>query len=306
MVASIRPAPSSPEASRRMKRVRQKNTSAESALRREPPTPLGHRYRIQVPVLTNPRRVADVAFGALRVAVFVDGCFWHGCPKHATWPKQNAEFLARASAKIVAKPSSATATRTRGRAPMAGRSCACQGTRERRTEAAARSRQDRPQAQGEGEPTTVRLATETSGVVVDRAGAGACFVEVRRRQWIVARTSTPGGRAGAAQAQPREARVHRRGRARRGDRSAVGARARRPRDRAGRAAVALGLSMIADQARSVPRRRALGRGDQRRSWLPPSALPQRRQHRGLPTRPTRARDRCGPHQSVDRRRCRTR
>lgn len=24
--------------------------------------------------------------------MFVDGCFWHGCPKHATWPKQNAEF----------------------------------------------------------------------------------------------------------------------------------------------------------------------------------------------------------------------
>jgi len=26
----------------------------------------------------------------VRVAVFVDGCFWHGCPKHATWPKTNA------------------------------------------------------------------------------------------------------------------------------------------------------------------------------------------------------------------------
>lgn len=28
----------------------------------------------------------------LRLAVFVDGCFWHGCPVHATWPKTNAEF----------------------------------------------------------------------------------------------------------------------------------------------------------------------------------------------------------------------
>ena len=26
------------------------------------------------------------------IAIFVDGCFWHGCPEHATWPKQNAEF----------------------------------------------------------------------------------------------------------------------------------------------------------------------------------------------------------------------
>jgi DNA mismatch endonuclease (patch repair protein) len=74
-----------------MRRVRQKNTSAESALRRELHA-LGLRYRIHVPVLTNPRRNADLAFGGLRVAVFVDGCFWHGCPKHATWPKQNAEF----------------------------------------------------------------------------------------------------------------------------------------------------------------------------------------------------------------------
>jgi DNA mismatch endonuclease (patch repair protein) len=46
-----------------------------------------------------PRRVADIAFSGLRVAVFVDGCFWHGCPLHATWPKQNAEFW---RAKIVA------------------------------------------------------------------------------------------------------------------------------------------------------------------------------------------------------------
>jgi len=38
------------------------------------------------------RRRADLVFGPARVAVFVDGCFWHGCPVHATWPKNNAEF----------------------------------------------------------------------------------------------------------------------------------------------------------------------------------------------------------------------
>ncbi|RKG81305.1 hypothetical protein [Corallococcus terminator] len=69
-----------------MQRVRQKNTSAESKLRRELHA-CGLRYRIHVPVLTKPRRVADVAFGGPRVAVFVDGCFWHGCPEHATWPR---------------------------------------------------------------------------------------------------------------------------------------------------------------------------------------------------------------------------
>ncbi len=34
----------------------------------------------------------DFVFPATRVAVFVDGCFWHGCPRHGTWPKQNAAF----------------------------------------------------------------------------------------------------------------------------------------------------------------------------------------------------------------------
>jgi DNA mismatch endonuclease (patch repair protein) len=34
----------------------------------------------------------DFVFARERVAVFVDGCFWHGCPRHATWPKTNAAF----------------------------------------------------------------------------------------------------------------------------------------------------------------------------------------------------------------------
>lgn len=34
----------------------------------------------------------DFVFSKLKVAVFVDGCFWHGCPKHATWPKTRAAF----------------------------------------------------------------------------------------------------------------------------------------------------------------------------------------------------------------------
>lgn len=34
----------------------------------------------------------DFVFPKLKSAVFVDGCFWHGCPKHATWPKTRAAF----------------------------------------------------------------------------------------------------------------------------------------------------------------------------------------------------------------------
>lgn len=74
-----------------MARVRQKGTDAEMALRREMYR-IGLRYRVGYVVLKKPRRVADIAFPGRKIAIFVDGCFWHGCPEHATWPKQNAEF----------------------------------------------------------------------------------------------------------------------------------------------------------------------------------------------------------------------
>jgi DNA mismatch endonuclease (patch repair protein) len=83
--------PSSPQVSQRMRRVRQANTSAEVALKKQLAA-LGLRCRTQVPVLAKPRRVADISFPRLRLAVFVDGCFWHCCPKHHSWPKRNARF----------------------------------------------------------------------------------------------------------------------------------------------------------------------------------------------------------------------
>ena len=85
------PLPSPSDASHRMARVRQTGTDAELALRREMYR-IGLRYRVGYEVLKKPRRVADVAFPGCKIAVFVDGCFWHGCPEHATWPKRNAEF----------------------------------------------------------------------------------------------------------------------------------------------------------------------------------------------------------------------
>ena len=52
---------------------------------------LGLRYRVDA-VMPGTRRRADVAFARAKVAVFVDGCFWHGCPDHGTWPKANAAW----------------------------------------------------------------------------------------------------------------------------------------------------------------------------------------------------------------------
>lgn len=83
--------PSSENTSRRMAKVRQKDTDAELALRRELHC-RGLRYRVDYVVLKKPRRVADIVFPKLKIAIFVDGCFWHGCPLHGTWPKQNAEL----------------------------------------------------------------------------------------------------------------------------------------------------------------------------------------------------------------------
>lgn len=81
----------SPATRKRMSKVRQKGTASELALRKEL-FRLGLRYRIDRAVLEKPRRIADIVFPKQKVAVFVDGCFWHGCPTHATWPKNNAEF----------------------------------------------------------------------------------------------------------------------------------------------------------------------------------------------------------------------
>ena len=52
---------------------------------------LGLEFQVNVPV-AGTRRRADILFDEAKVAVFVDGCFWHGCPIHGTWPKENAEF----------------------------------------------------------------------------------------------------------------------------------------------------------------------------------------------------------------------
>ncbi len=49
------------------------------------------------------RRRADLVFPRRRVAVYVDGCFWHCCPEHATYPKNNARWWADKLAGNVAR-----------------------------------------------------------------------------------------------------------------------------------------------------------------------------------------------------------
>lgn len=70
-----------------MSRNRGANTSPEVLLRREL-WRRGLRYRLRGKLFGKP----DIVFWSARVAVFVDGCFWHGCWEHAVQPRTNSEF----------------------------------------------------------------------------------------------------------------------------------------------------------------------------------------------------------------------
>lgn len=74
-----------------MKSARQRDTGPELAIRSQLHKQ-GLRYRLHRRILPDVRRQADIVFGPAKVAVFVDGCFWHSCPIHATRPKANAEW----------------------------------------------------------------------------------------------------------------------------------------------------------------------------------------------------------------------
>lgn len=85
------PEPPSAETSGRMKRTRGRDTAPELAIRRAVHA-RGLRYRVDAAPLPGLRRRADLVFKRAKVAVYVDGCFWHGCPQHGTAPKRNAEW----------------------------------------------------------------------------------------------------------------------------------------------------------------------------------------------------------------------
>ena len=74
-----------------MQRQPRRDTSTELALRRLLHA-RGLRYRLDVRPERAVGRRADLVFSGARVAVFVDGCYWHACPRHCSWPRANAEW----------------------------------------------------------------------------------------------------------------------------------------------------------------------------------------------------------------------
>jgi DNA mismatch endonuclease (patch repair protein) len=75
-----------------MRAIRRRDTAVEQALRSELHR-RGYRFRVDFPVPVDGRSPRpDLAFTRAKLAVFVDGCFWHGCPEHGGQPKRNTHY----------------------------------------------------------------------------------------------------------------------------------------------------------------------------------------------------------------------
>lgn len=70
---------------------RSRDTAPEKALRSALHA-RGYRYRVSARPVPGLRRTADLVFRRARVAVFVDGCYWHGCDEHYSQPATNAAY----------------------------------------------------------------------------------------------------------------------------------------------------------------------------------------------------------------------
>jgi DNA mismatch endonuclease (patch repair protein) len=85
---ALRPQPKNDLVSAQMSRMPRTSTKPEVALRRALHA-RGLRFTVQRRDLPG---TPDLVLSAARLAVFVDGCFWHGCPEHGTMPKNNREW----------------------------------------------------------------------------------------------------------------------------------------------------------------------------------------------------------------------
>jgi DNA mismatch endonuclease (patch repair protein) len=87
------PSASSTAARKVMLGNRRRDSRCEIAIRRELHKS-GRRYRVDFPIRVPDGRPIrpDIVFTRAHVAVFVDGCFWHGCPEHGTQPRANSSY----------------------------------------------------------------------------------------------------------------------------------------------------------------------------------------------------------------------
>ncbi len=87
---------------RNMQAIRSRDTKPErlvrSLLHAE-----GLRYRVAAKPLPGLRRTADIVFRPAKLAVFIDGCYWHGCPEHYVSPKTNPGYWSDKVARNMAR-----------------------------------------------------------------------------------------------------------------------------------------------------------------------------------------------------------
>ncbi|MEH0555699.1 very short patch repair endonuclease [Streptomyces sp. B21-101] len=76
---------------RNMQAIRSRDTKPEWLIRRLVHAK-GLRYRVSARPLPDLRRTADLVFRPAKVAVFIDGCYWHGCPEHYVPPRTNSGY----------------------------------------------------------------------------------------------------------------------------------------------------------------------------------------------------------------------
>jgi DNA mismatch endonuclease (patch repair protein) len=74
-----------------MQRQRRRDTKLEMQVRRLLHA-AGVRYRVDAKLEPDLRVRGDIVWRGRKVVVFLDGCFWHGCPTHATQPKSNGNW----------------------------------------------------------------------------------------------------------------------------------------------------------------------------------------------------------------------
>ncbi|MFJ8791124.1 very short patch repair endonuclease [Streptomyces sp. NPDC102462] len=87
---------------RNMQAIRNRDTKPEWLIRRLVHA-RGLRYRVAAKPLPGLRRTADMVFRPAKVAVFIDGCYWHGCPEHYVPPKTNPGYWSDKVARNVAR-----------------------------------------------------------------------------------------------------------------------------------------------------------------------------------------------------------
>ncbi|MFE4262285.1 very short patch repair endonuclease [Streptomyces sp. NPDC056883] len=87
---------------RNMQAIRSRDTKPERLVRSLLHA-RGLRYRVAAKPLPDLRRTADIVFRPAKVAVFIDGCYWHGCPEHYVPPKTNSSYWSDKVARNMAR-----------------------------------------------------------------------------------------------------------------------------------------------------------------------------------------------------------